>query len=90
MSEELEGLVEGALQFLKITGAHAVTAPSAHKVVLSMGATPTTTSTQNLFEDSQGATRYRELIDRINQSFAVELHAGVYPGTQSSLPRKSR
>lgn len=79
MSLELEGLVEGAVAFLKITGTHQSKDPNAHKVVLSLGATPTTTSIQNLFEDTEGAKQYRATIEKINQSFAVEFHAGVYP-----------
>lgn len=79
MSLELEGLVEGALAFLKITGAHESKDENAHKVVLSLGATPTTTSIQNLVEDTEGAKQYRATIEKINKSFAVEFHAGVYP-----------
>lgn len=79
MSMELEGLVEGALSFLKCTGAEESNDPNATKVVLSLGATPTTTSIQNLVEDTEGAKQYRATIEKINQSFAVEFHAGVYP-----------
>lgn len=79
MSQELEGLVEGAIAFLKVTGAHKSNDPNASKVVLSLGATPTTTSIQNLVEDTEGAKKYRATIEKINQSFAVEFHAGVYP-----------
>lgn len=79
MAAELEGLKEGAIEFLKITGAHETKSASATKVTLSLGATPTATSVQNLLEDSEGAKEYRAMIDKINQSFTVELHAGVYP-----------
>jgi len=79
MSTELEGLAEGAIEFLKITGAHETRSAKAEKVVLSLGATPTATSTQNLLEDTEGAKQYRAVIEKMNQSFAVELHAGVYP-----------
>ncbi|KAK5108626.1 hypothetical protein LTR62_008117 [Meristemomyces frigidus] len=79
MSKELVGLEEGALDFLKIAGAHRSKDAKAEKVVLSMGATPTATSVQNLLENNQGAEKYRDMINKINQSFAVELHAGVYP-----------
>ncbi|KAK5126321.1 hypothetical protein LTR85_010557 [Meristemomyces frigidus] len=79
MAAELEGLEEGAIEFLKITGAHETKSASATKVTLSLGATPTATSVQNLLEDSEGAKEYRAMIDKINRSFAVELHAGVYP-----------
>lgn len=79
MSRELEGLRDGAIEFLKSSGAHASRSPDAEKVVLSLGATPTATSTQNLLEDSESARKYKTSIDKINQSFSVELHAGVYP-----------
>lgn len=79
MSLELEGLVEGAIALLKCTGAQESAAPNATKVVLSLGATPTTTSIQNLAEDTPGAKKYRATIERINRSFSVEFHAGVYP-----------
>ena len=79
MSRELDGLQEGALSFLKSAGASATRNPEAPKVTLSLGATPTATSTQNLFEDNDTAKQYRAKIEKINESFAVELHAGVYP-----------
>ncbi|KAK5710363.1 hypothetical protein LTR17_018960 [Elasticomyces elasticus] len=79
MAHELQGLEEGAIEFLKVAGAHETKNPNAQKVVLSLGATPTATSVQNLLEDTEGAGEYRAMIDKINQSFAVELHAGVYP-----------
>lgn len=78
-SEELQGVEQGALEFLKIVGATASSDPKAPKVVLSIGATPTTTATQNIVDNCEGAQEYRALLDRIGQSFAVELHAGVYP-----------
>lgn len=81
MSEELEGLERGAIEFLKITGAHETKSPQADRVCLSIGATPTATSVQNILEDgsSEETKRYRALIEKMNQSFSVELHAGVYP-----------
>jgi D-serine ammonia-lyase len=79
MAKELAGLEEGALAFLKTAGAHGTSNPNAQKAVLSLGATPTATSVQNLLESNDGAKKYRAMIDKINQSFAVELHAGVYP-----------
>lgn len=79
MSTELEGLQEGAIEFLKCAGAQESKDPKvAKKVVLSLGATPTVTAVQNLFDNTEGAQRYRVMIDQINQSFTVELHAGVY------------
>ncbi|KAI7257854.1 hypothetical protein KC335_g12556 [Hortaea werneckii] len=79
LSKELEGLEEGAVEFLKITGARETSRPDAEKVCLSLGATPTATSIQNLFEDTGSAKKYRAMIDKANQSFAVEIRAGVYP-----------
>lgn len=80
MSEELVGLEQGALSFLKVTGADLSSGRgNGSKVVLSLGATPTATSIQNLIEDSEAGKQYRDTIDKINQSFAVEFHAGVYP-----------
>nr|POE48652.1 d-serine dehydratase [Quercus suber] len=76
LSEELVGLEAGALAFLKRSGAHET---DNRKIVLSLGATPTATAAQNLFENSEGAKQYRNTLDKINQSFVVELHAGVYP-----------
>ncbi|KAK4553403.1 hypothetical protein LTR86_009460 [Recurvomyces mirabilis] len=79
MSQELVGLEEGAIEFLKIAGAHETKSQNAQKVVLSIGATPTATSVQNLLEGNEGAAKYRAMIEKINKSFAVEVHAGVYP-----------
>nr|POE90377.1 d-serine dehydratase [Quercus suber] len=76
LSQELVGLEAGALEFLRRSGAHSY---GNEKIVLSLGATPTATAAQNLFEASEEAKHYRATLDRINQSFAVELHAGVYP-----------
>nr|OQO19209.1 hypothetical protein B0A51_13190 [Rachicladosporium sp. CCFEE 5018] len=77
-SGELQGLEEAAIEFLKCAGAVASKDPDAPKMVLLLGATPTTTSTQNILDDSEGTKEYRELLERVNRSFEVELHAGVY------------
>lgn len=79
MVAELEGLKEGAISFLKCIGPVGAKDSGAAKLILSLGATPTATSTHNLLENTEGAQRYRKLLEEINQSFAVELHAGVYP-----------
>ena len=78
-AEELEGLEEGAVAFLKVAGARGTSSGDAQKVVLSLGATPTATSVQNLLDDTEGAKQYQDLLEKVNKSFAVELHAGVYP-----------
>ncbi|KAK6443634.1 hypothetical protein LTR95_000461 [Oleoguttula sp. CCFEE 5521] len=77
-SGELQGLEEAAIEFLKCAGAVTSRNPDAPKMVLSLGATPTTTSTQNILDDSESTKEYRELLERVNRSFDVELHAGVY------------
>jgi D-serine deaminase-like pyridoxal phosphate-dependent protein len=53
-AEELEGVEQGALEFLKCAGATASKDPNAPKVVLSIGATPTATATQNIVDNSEG------------------------------------
>jgi D-serine deaminase-like pyridoxal phosphate-dependent protein len=78
-AEELEGVEQAALEFLKCTGVTSSKDPNAAKAVLSIGATPTATATQNIVDNSEAYKEYRALLDRIGQSFAVELHAGVYP-----------
>ena len=78
-SEELEGVEQAALEFLKCSGATASKDPNAPKAVLSIGATPTATATQNIVDNCEGSKEYRALLERIGQSFAVEIHAGVYP-----------
>lgn len=79
MLKELQGLERGAISFLKSSGASTSTDPQASKVALSLGATPTATSIQNLLQDAEGYAQYRNTLIKINQSFAVEMHAGVYP-----------
>lgn len=79
MAEELQGLEEGAIEFLKCTGANISSDPNATKIVLSLGASPTATAIQNLLEDGESTKQYRAIIEKCKQSFAVEFHAGVYP-----------
>lgn len=74
MASELKGLEEGAVAFLKAAGSTA-----SSNVVLSLGATPTATSIQNLLEETEGGKQYRTMLDKCRESFAVEIHAGVYP-----------
>lgn len=79
MAKELQGLKDGAISFLRSVSTKGGENADSNKVVISLGATPTATSVQNLFEDSTEARQYRAMIEEIGQSFAVELHAGVYP-----------
>ncbi|CAK1359418.1 D-serine dehydratase [Cercospora beticola] len=76
MSQEILGLEEGATSFLNSVGRDV---ESSSKVVLSLGATPTATAIQNLTEGSEAVQQYRSTIERVQQSFDVEFHAGVYP-----------
>jgi D-serine deaminase-like pyridoxal phosphate-dependent protein len=78
MSKELEGLRKGALSILKSAGIEVEDATRG-KITISLGASPTATSTQNLLEESEDAKQYRAQIEEIKKSFEVELHAGVYP-----------
>lgn len=80
---ELEGL-EKAVKYASAARDHA---PRSQKFVLSVGATPTATSIKNMLEGSapSGSPMGREtaklktVIERINASHAIEIHAGVYP-----------
>ena len=79
MANELKALEQGAISFLKCTGATSSQSASAAKVTLSLGATPTATAVQNLVHGGEGTKKYRDMLDRIKQSFDLEIHAGVYP-----------
>lgn len=80
---ELEGL-EKAANYTSTARNHA---PTSQKYVLSVGATPTATSIENMLEKPAQAkppmggeiAKLKTLIERINANYAVELHAGVYP-----------
>jgi D-serine ammonia-lyase len=77
MAKELEGLKHGAVSFLNTAGLSSTN--DGKKISLSLGASPTATSTQNLLFDSDEAKQYRAQIEEIKKSFDVEFHAGVYP-----------
>lgn len=79
MSMELQGLEEGAISFLKTTGSNGDRDMDGRKIVLSLGATPTATSIQNIVLETEIGKQYRGVIDRCKESFDVEFHAGVYP-----------
>ncbi|CAD6573697.1 MAG: hypothetical protein ASARMPREDX12_006207 [Alectoria sarmentosa] len=80
---ELEGLEKAAAHASTARG-HAPTRP---KYLLSVGATPTATSIENMLEGSAQAespmggeiAKLKTVIDRINATHAIEIHAGVYP-----------
>lgn len=83
LAVELEGLEKAANHVLT---ARDRALPS-QKYVLSVGATPTATSIENLLEkmaqeeSPMGGeiAKLKTLIDRINATKTVEIHAGVYP-----------
>ncbi|KAL1303275.1 hypothetical protein AAFC00_006684 [Neodothiora populina] len=53
--------------------------PSTEKLLVSLGATPTITSAQNILEDNEWNRKFRAYLDEVKQNFDVEFHAGVYP-----------
>lgn len=85
LTEEMERL-ESAAQFIRMNVGLEVVS-SSRRFVLSVGATPTATSTQNMIsefqtEDStlhEPTRKLKACIDRVRARDWVELHAGVYP-----------
>jgi D-serine deaminase-like pyridoxal phosphate-dependent protein len=85
LSEELEALVSAASHVKSLGAAHNP-ARSRPKYVLSMGATPSASSVEQLDRsDPQSdamraeGTKLRNSIKDAQDSYLVELHAGVYP-----------
>ncbi len=76
LATELEGLREGAISLLDSIGRR-----SRSRITLSLGASPTATALQNLLDPSSGSAlkKYRDMLEKIKESFDVEMHAGVYP-----------
>ena len=80
---ELEGLEKAANDASKARD-HA---PMSQKYVLSVGATPTATSIENMLERSAQAespmggeiAKLKKVIERVKATHAIEIHAGVYP-----------
>ena len=80
---ELEGL-EKAAESASVTRNNA---PTNKKHVLSVGATPTATSIENIIGDPFQAdpsvvaemAKLKTVIGRINATYTIEIHAGVYP-----------
>jgi D-serine deaminase-like pyridoxal phosphate-dependent protein len=67
---------------LKVLEQATETLPSSFtgELVLTVGATPTTTAAQNLLSsDSARAAEFKTLLSRLKAKYKVELHAGVYP-----------
>lgn len=85
LMEEIRGL-EDAVRLVRETSGCGVSAHS-RSFNLSVGATPTTSSIQNLFDELNGhdstlheqSNRIKACIDRIQTKDRIELHAGVYP-----------
>ncbi|GAB7363288.1 hypothetical protein MBLNU230_g3569t1 [Neophaeotheca triangularis] len=84
LGQELRGVEEAAVAFLKC-GGERIGKRAQGKVCLSLGATPTATAAQNFLTEEGGGPvgaqvrEVRELVEHVNRSFEVELHAGVYP-----------
>jgi D-serine deaminase-like pyridoxal phosphate-dependent protein len=73
-----DGLI-AELQALEAT-TEAVPSTFTGELVLTVGATPTTTAAQNLLSsDSSRAVEFKTLLSRLKARHKVELHAGVYP-----------
>jgi D-serine ammonia-lyase len=81
MSMELKGLESAAKAFLKIIEPNIENSQGKANIILSLGATPTTTAVQNLLEDNDDDDfkRYIAMIGQIKDKFQIELHAGVHP-----------
>ena len=81
--EEIRGLEDAVHLVRETSGASAYS----RSFTLSVGATPTTSSIQNLFDEPTGhdstiheqSNRIKACIDRIQTKDRIELHAGVYP-----------
>ena len=73
LTHEIKAVQAGADRIAKAT------APSADKLVISLGATPTITSAQNILEDTPWNKNFRAQLEQVKQTYEVEFHAGVYP-----------
>ena len=85
LMDEIEGLQKAAIQANKFDDADGHSHP---RYILSVGATPTTTSIENFLslprEESSSEMhklirKAKDLIQHVKQDFSLELHAGVYP-----------
>ena len=83
LTVELEGL-ERAANYASTARAYA---PTGKRYVLSVGATPTATSIENMLQNpveeepstAREIAKLKRVVERINAVHAVEIHAGVYP-----------
>lgn len=71
LTEELTIAARAADQVSSLT-------PTSQPLIISVGATPTTASTQVLLQDSQQSMRVHNLLSSLRSKYDVELHAGVY------------
>ena len=87
LEHEIESLEEAA-KFADNIAAHVGQARDSRKYILSVGATPTATSIENLVDEDfqmynsklrKQATKTKLCIEHANIKNIVELHAGVYP-----------
>ncbi|KAG8630558.1 hypothetical protein KVT40_002177 [Elsinoe batatas] len=73
LRDEIQEAVSGAETVLS-----ALPTPPASPLIISVGATPTATATQNLLSPPEGS-EVATLIDAVKEKFQLEIHAGVYP-----------
>jgi len=75
--EEIEGLEKAVAEAESLRPS----ASSGPQYILSVGASPTTTSIENLQKDPDSpiAERLKSIIQRVKNCCSLELHAGVYP-----------
>ncbi|KAF4556199.1 D-serine dehydratase-like protein [Elsinoe fawcettii] len=73
LRDELTEAVSGAETVLS-----ALPSPPSTPLIISIGATPTATATQNFFTTPEGA-EVATLIASVKEAFQLEIHAGVYP-----------
>ena len=87
LMKEIQGLIEAANSAMRVAE-NLGSRRSSRRFVLSVGATPTSTSVKNLIEDfnKSQSSRMQQRMDDLhgciaaaNDQHSVELHAGVYP-----------
>lgn len=77
LAAELEGIAAAARDVLAAAGAMR---SNESRLTLSVGATPTVSSAQNLLNPALfEAERVKEILSHLKGEFNLELHAGVYP-----------
>ncbi|QIX00171.1 hypothetical protein AMS68_005688 [Peltaster fructicola] len=75
LTKELQGLESTAQSFLSSVDQDQT---KDQPLILSLGATPTATAIQNLENGSPVARACKSLIEKIKESYILEIHAGVY------------